>query len=202
MADSLPQPNLESTIRLLDRAKLGDAQAVEDLFARFLPILRRWARGRLPAYARDIADTQDVVQDVLVQTFKRLDGFDPRGVGALQAYLRQAILNRIRDELRKRGRRGGHDELDSRVPDDAPSPLEEAIGAEALGRYEQAMTQLKPDDREAIVLRIEMGCSYEEIAEWLSKPSVGAARKAVERAILRLAQALTHVEARPPSSGD
>ena len=193
MTDPPLQPNVESTVRLLDRARTGDAQAVEGLFARFLPILRRWARGRLPAYARDIADTQDVVQDVLVHTFQRLDGFDPRGVGALQAYLRQAILNRIRDELRKRGRRGGHDELDSQVPDDAPSPLEAAIGAEAMGRYEQALAQLKPDDREAIVLRIEMGCSFEEVADWLGKPSVGAARKAVERAILRLAQALSHV---------
>jgi RNA polymerase sigma-70 factor (ECF subfamily) len=92
----------ESTLRLLGRARLGDQAALEQLFGRFLRPLQRWAKGRLPAYARDLADTDDLVQDTLIQTFKRIDSVEPRGVGALQAYLRQAVLNRIRDELRRK----------------------------------------------------------------------------------------------------
>jgi hypothetical protein len=42
----------------------------------------------------------------------RESNFEPRGVGALQAYLRQAVLNRIRDELRRKGRKPQSIEMD------------------------------------------------------------------------------------------
>ena len=177
----------ESTFRLLDRARSGDQEALEQLFGRYLKPLQRWARGRLPGWARDLADTDDLVQDTLVQTFKKIDGFEPRRVGALQAYLRQAVLNRIRDELRRKRRRPEIGELGDLEADRAASPVEQAIGREAVDRYESALTRLRPEEREAIIARVEMGYSYEELAEALGKPSPDAARKAAERALVRLA---------------
>src|SRR4051812_12975696 len=87
--------------RLLERARSGDSRAISALFRRHAATLRRWASGRLPRWARVVNDTADVVQDVLLQTFRRLDRFEDRGRGALRAYLRQAVLNRINDEIRK-----------------------------------------------------------------------------------------------------
>src|SRR5262245_37900354 len=81
--------SVESTFHLIERVRAGDPEALERLFARHLKPLQRWASGRLPKWARDLADTDDLVQDTLVQTFKNIDGFEPRRVGALQAYLRQ-----------------------------------------------------------------------------------------------------------------
>jgi len=158
------------------------------LFARHLKPLQRWARGRLPGWARDLADTDDLVQDTLVQTFKRIEGFEPRGVGALQAYLRQAVFNRIRDELRRKGRQPDATDLDGLEVDGGQSPLEQAIGHEAVDRYERALDRLKPEEREAIIARVEMGYSYEELAEALGKPTPDAARKAAQRALVRLAE--------------
>lgn len=89
----------ESTVHLIERARAGDQQALERLFARHLEPLQRWTRGRLPKWARDLADTDDLVQDTLLRTFKRIEDFKPRRIGALQAYRRQAVLNRIRNEL-------------------------------------------------------------------------------------------------------
>ncbi len=178
----------ESTLHLIDRARAGDSYALQLLFERHLAPLRRWARGRLPGWARDLADTDDLVQDTLLQTFKRMDSFEPRGAGALQAYLRQAVLNRVRDELRRKARRPDRAAVDGLEPDPAPSPLEEAIGREAVERYERALGRLKPEEREAIVARVEIGCSYEELAEMLSKPTPDAARKAAQRALVRLAE--------------
>src|SRR6476659_1661901 len=152
-----PKTPAESSVDLLERARAGDQSALNTLMARHLPRLRRWASGRLPRWARDVADTQDLVQETLLQTFKRIERFEPRGEGALQAYLRQGVLNRIRDELRRAGRRPGVAELDSQAPDLAASPLEEAIGREAADRYETALERLRPEDREAIIGRIEMG---------------------------------------------
>ena len=179
--------DLDSTFELIARVKAGDQQALDRLFARHLKPTQRWASGRLPRWARDLADTDDLVQDALLQTFKRLGDFEPRRVGALQAYLRQAVLNRIRDELRRKGRQPDATDLDDIEGDRAESPLEPAIGREAIERYERALATLRPEEREAVIARVEMGYSYEEMAEALGKPSAEAARKAAQRALVRLA---------------
>jgi RNA polymerase sigma-70 factor (ECF subfamily) len=177
-----------TTADLLQRARLGDADALNELFARYLPSLRRWARGRLPRWTRDLRDTEDVVQETLLQTLKHIADFQPRHEGALQAYLRQALVNRVRDEVRRVGRRGVTGEIVDEHPDTAPSPLEEAIGGEALARYEGALARLRPEEREVIIARVELGQSYREIAAGHGKASADAARMAVARALVRLAE--------------
>src|SRR5262245_9867988 len=181
-------PNLESTFRLIERARGGDQQALEQLFARHLKPLQRWASGRLPRWARDLTDTDDLVQDTLLRTFRRIEGFEPRSVGALQAYLRKAVLNRINDELRRKGRQPDSTDLDDVEVDGAESPLEQAIGREAVERYERALARLKPSEREAIILRVEQEYTYEQLAEALDKPTADAARKTAQRALVRLAE--------------
>jgi RNA polymerase sigma factor (sigma-70 family) len=180
--------DVESTSHLIERARAGDQEAIERLFARHLKPLQRWARGRLPKWARDLADTDDLVQDTLVQTFKRIEDFEPRRVGALQAYLRQALLNRLRNELRRKGRQPHATDLDGIEVESVESPLEQAIGQEAVERYEAALQRLKPEEREAIIARVEMDYSFEELAEVLGKPTPDAARKTAHRALVRLAE--------------
>ena len=101
-------------------------------------------------------------------------------------------MNRIRDECRRVSRRPGLSELDERLPDEGLSPLEAAIGVEAVARYETALHQLRGEDRQAVVARIEMGFSYQEVAVMLGKPSAEAARVAISRALMRLAEAMRH----------
>jgi RNA polymerase sigma-70 factor (ECF subfamily) len=187
-SESSRSVDVESTFQLIERARVGDQEAIERLFARHLKPLQRWASGRLPKWARDLADTDDLVQDTLVQTFKRIEAFEPRRVGALQAYLRQAVLNRIRNELRRTGRHPQATDLDGLEVESVESPLEQAIGREAVERYERALQRLTPQERETIIARIEMGYNYEELAEALGKPTPEAARKAAHRALVRLAE--------------
>jgi RNA polymerase sigma factor (sigma-70 family) len=183
-----PSGAVATTADLLQRARLGDADALNDLFARYLPSLRRWARGRLPPWTRDLRDTDDVVQETLVQTLKHIDAFQPRHEGALQAYLRQALVNRVRDEVRRVKRHGVSEELVDDRPDAGASPLEQAIGGEALARYEAALARLRPEEREAIIARVELQQSYQQIAVGHGRASADAARMAVSRALVRLAQ--------------
>jgi RNA polymerase sigma factor (sigma-70 family) len=177
----------ETTIELLSRAKAGDLAARERLVARCLPPLRRWARGRLPRYARAMLDTDDLVQETVLSALHRLEHFEARGEGALQAYLRQALANRIKDVIRSQNRRPRQTSLPDSAAARGASPLDEAIGHENTARYEEAMQRLRDDDREAIVARIELRYSYEEVAVALGKPSADAARMAVARAVYRLA---------------
>lgn len=181
-------PELHSTLTLIERAQAGDAAALNHLIARYLPRLQRWATGRLPVWARDMADTQDLVQETLFYTFKGLARFESRGEGALQAYLRQAVLNRIREELRRAKRRPPRSELDPQAHAATRSPLEEAIGQEALDRYDEALSRLRSEDRELIVARVELGYTNQELADLFGKPSANAARMATERALVRLAK--------------
>jgi RNA polymerase sigma factor (sigma-70 family) len=188
-----PKPELmalASTIDLLERFKQGDDEAVSLLVERSLPPLKRWARGRLPQWARGTADTQDLVQDAIIRALPRLKTFEARHPGALQAYLRQAITNHIRDEIRRVNTRPVAAELRESHADLGPSPLEEAIGQEGLERYEAALKTLRPADREAIVARIELQQSYDEVAIALGKPSADAARMAVTRAVKALIVAM------------
>ncbi len=188
-----PSPNLdgESSIVLLSRARAGDAPALDALCQRYLARMKRWAHGRLPPWARGALDTHDMVQDTMVSVVQRLASFEPRHDAALQAYVRQSLMNRVRDEIRRAQRAPGSDPLDESRPSSEPSPLEQAIGQEALDRYESALHRLKPEDREAIIVRIEMGLPYAEVAEALGKPTVAAAHMAVSRALVRLAREMS-----------
>lgn len=185
----------DSSFELIQLAQGGDADALGRLLQRYLPALRRWAHGRLPRYARDMSDTQDLVQEAITRTLLNFKKFEYRGDGALQAYLRQAVLNRIRDEARRVGRRPFHDDLNENIRDKGTSPLERAIGTQAIDRYEAALAALEPADREAVVARLELGYSYEEIALLVGKPTPDAARMAVARAIKRLADSMSRHEA-------
>lgn len=180
----------ESTLILLERARLGDDAALNDLCARYLPRLERWAHGRLPAWARGPLDTHDLVQEALARTAGRIRDFTPNHEGSFQAYVRQALLNRVRDRLREAGRRPTQALETDRVSDE-PSPLERAIGQQALERYEAALARLGPDHRQAIILRLELGCPWTEVAEVLQKPSAAAARMVVVRALVRLAEEMS-----------
>lgn len=188
----VPPGDTDQTIDLVSRAKLDDEAAIADLFSRYEARVRRWAHGRLPAAARDAMDTEDLVQDTLSKVFQRMSAFEPRHPGAFRHYVWTTLWNCIRDIARSYKRRGPTDSLDSDVASPAPSPLEEAMGSEVFARYEAAMERLRPEEREAIVARVELGLSHAEVATALDKPSVAAAHMAVSRALVRLAEEMAH----------
>jgi RNA polymerase sigma factor (sigma-70 family) len=183
-------PSLATTVELLGRARSGDERALDEVFRRTAPPLKRWARGRLPIWARDLADTDDLVQDVMIATLRRLDVFEYRTDAALHAYLRQAVINRIRNEIRRVHRQPGRDVLDSGAEAGEASPLEALIGRRTLEAYEAALEALAPSEREAVIGRVELGMTYEALATALGKPSADAARMAVGRALAKLARRL------------
>jgi RNA polymerase sigma-70 factor, ECF subfamily len=176
----------EPTIELVVRAREGDRMAVEALLQRSIPGLRRFAHGRLPAAARRTLDTGDLVQETVLHVLRRLDTFEPRHVGAMQAYLRQSVINRIRDEVRRIGRHPTPAELPEDLASDMPSPLEEAVRSEAYDRYRAVLVQLSPRDREMVVARIEAQWNLGEIAQRFNMRTVDGARMAVTRALRRL----------------
>ena len=193
---AVPALDPDATVTLLERVRSGDEAALNRLLERCLPPLQRWAHGRLPGFARDVLDTSDLVQDTVIRALRHLDQFQATREGALQAYLRQAVSNRIVDVVRHRLRRPPRTDLPEQVEDHAESPLDRAIGSENVERYEAALLRLRPTDREAIIARLELQYSYEELAVALDKPTANAARVAVLRAMERLAKEMRVPEER------
>src|SRR5262245_60931825 len=183
----------EPTIELVISAREGNRMALEALLERCMPSLKRWAHGRLPAYARGTLDTSDLVQDAAMHVLARLDKFEPRHVGAMQAYLRMSVINRIRDEVRRVGRRPEAVPLVEEPPAEATSPLEELIREQAYAQYRDALGRLRTRDREMVVARVEAQWTVQEIAHRFGMTSIDAARVAVSRSLKRLTAHLLEV---------
>ena len=180
--------DLESTALLLEQVRGGDVRARERLVARFLPLLRRWAHGRLPGHARSLADTDDLVQVSLLRALDHVDGFEARREGAFLAYLRRILLNAVRDEIRKSARRPTADVDSVELAAPGASLLEQQVGRETLEDYEAALTRLTEAQREAVIMRLEFGYSYPQIADAMGRTTPNAARMLVARALVQLAE--------------
>lgn len=182
---------VETTHQLVDRIRQGDTGARDRLIRRYLPLLTRWAHGRLPGSARDLNETADLVQMTLMRALQSLPAFEVQGPGAFFGYLRQIMSNLLKDELRRVARRPIHDEISHEVVETDPQPMESAVNLATLAAYEQALSKLEPEQQEAVMLRIELGLSHEEIARIIEAPSANAARMKVARALMRLAELMS-----------
>lgn len=182
------EADLESTATLLGRVRAGDQDAREQLVVRYLALLKRWAHGRVPLRARGLADTDDLVQTTLMRALNSVQHFEPRREGAFLAYLRTILLNQLRTALQRVDAQPLAQSLPEGLEGARPSPLEEAIGAEAIENYEAALASLTEDQRQAVVLRVELGLSFQQVAEATESPSADAARMLVARGLARLSE--------------
>jgi RNA polymerase sigma-70 factor (ECF subfamily) len=196
---SLKSLQLLSTQELLTLWRGGNPNAREALLARHLPALRRLAHNRLPAQARDLAATEDLVQSTVIKVLHHLDAFRSDEPGALLAYLRAALMNTLRDEVRRCKRlpnRIDAERLDENASD-TPTPIQNVLTEQALAAYEHARSRLKARDQQLISLRIEFGMSYEEIADLTGMKTANAVRMRVSRALLQLAELIDAEAIRP-----
>jgi RNA polymerase sigma-70 factor (ECF subfamily) len=191
--DATPTNETSTTRELIERARNGIPGALDLLCERYLPRLRRWARGRLPRDARSLLDTEDVVQETLLQIVRRVQGSEAEPLGSLpQGYLRRSVLNRVRDQIRRARVRPTSSVTPDELVAPAPSPFDAFVGREVAERYERAMQVLTDHDRTAIHLRVELNLPYAEVASALGSPSADAARMTVARALTRLAKEMEH----------
>ncbi len=172
----------EPTVELVRMAREGDHVALEALLQRCLPPLRRWARGRLPARARGHLDTVDLVQEAAMNAIARLHTFEPRRVGAMQAYLRRSVINKIRDEMRRVSRRPVPTELPETLQSKDETPEERIIRKQKYDRFRAGLRHLRSKDRDLIVARMEGQWALQEIRQSFGFATTAAARMAVTRA--------------------
>ncbi|MEZ5473111.1 MAG: RNA polymerase sigma factor [Marinicella sp.] len=179
--------NLSATAVLLDQAKKGDQEAAATLMKIFDPILRQWAHGRLPQYMRSLYETADVVQETLLVGFNKIDQFESQYAGSFLVYLRVILANRIKKLI---STRPPESELNVTKALEH-STLHHSAHLDSMLAYEEALSKISQDEKEAVVMRVEFGFNFKEIAALLGKPSANAARMYVSRCLLKLAEVMS-----------
>lgn len=154
-------------------ARQGDADAAE-------AIVRRYARrlgGYLYRMTGETHESEDLMQETLARFFGAIDDYRPEG--KLQAYLFRIASNLAAHAWERRRRRPEPLAVDS--PDPAPGPDVRAMGRLELSELERALGTLGFDQRQALLLKVHEGLSYEEIAS-IQGTSTGAVKVRVFRA--------------------
>jgi RNA polymerase sigma-70 factor (ECF subfamily) len=201
MPETLPDP--VETQRLLGAARAGDRRAVEELFARHRPYLRRLIQVRLEPQLHPRVDASDVIQEAQLEAVRRLESYLQEPALPFRLWLRQLACERL-VMLRRYHRGAAQRSLDREVPLPERSslllarqllaagstPSQRLDREEQVGRVRQAVAQLPAVDREILVMRTFEELSYEEIACLLGIDPA-AARKRHGRALLRLHRILS-----------
>ena len=187
---------------LLVAAQKGDRSALDELFERLLPRVRRIAALRMGCRESELWDREDLVQETLIDAFQNLEDFEHRNEGALCDWLATMVQNNLRDHHRRRkaakrdvGRiapRRGHSTVlsDSVLGHDSTTPSRIAQAAELEQQVETALLALDERQRRVIELRKLCEFSFEEIATELGFSSPSSARSLFSRAMSELAERL------------
>lgn len=169
---------------LAERHRWGDSEAFDEIYRRFAPMVYGLAcrlAGR-PDRAEDLS------QEVFIRIFRHLGRFDGRS--ALKTWIYRVTLNHCRSKLsRRRWPTQSLIEDDAeqgvQLVDERRGPEEHTLADDAGRRITDALGQIKPVFREAVVLRDLEGLAYDEIAEVLGV-RIGTVRSRIARGRDRL----------------
>lgn len=182
---------LTSTTQLIERAQAGDPRAADELYERYFPRLCRWARALMHGRSWGPHESSDVAQHTALHVMRGLSQFRSRGHGSARGWIATILWNRMRDLVRRQ--RTTPSAPAAWIPerrDAEPSALEALIVDETRERYRAHLQTLSADERRAVILWLEDRLSMSQIAAALGRPSKGAARVLLHRALKRLVEAM------------
>ena len=166
------------------RAREGDREALEALLVTIAPSIHRFGMRM----CKNVHDTEDVLQDTLINVAKHLGDFEGRS--SLSSWV--FALTRNACARKRRGLKNQPPVSDEHLADAhdlAPSPEARAADHELASALSSALADLSDDYREVILLRDVEGLSAPEAAEALGI-SVAAVKSRLHRAREALRSAL------------
>jgi RNA polymerase sigma-70 factor, ECF subfamily len=188
---------------LLEGLRQGEESAYELLIQRY----ERPVYNLVSRLVDDPADAADAVQEVFLKVFRKVGWF--RGDSSLKTWIYRIAINEARNQRRWFGRHRQREVGLEPAPGDAaggptnwledqqPSPFDIALDHETRALIEDALNQVSPAFRAALVLREIEGLSYEEISEIL-EVSLGTVKSRIMRGREALRQNLgARLEASP-----
>lgn len=187
MIESEPLSDLQvqEDIALLQRIAERDSAAYQTFYRKYSGLLF----AAISNVLNDHHDTEDVMQEVLVQLWNKAYLYEPRK-GKPLTWLTTMARNRAIDRIRSKQRRArlnGDFEVESQSvqPEFDESGLEALEGKERDGIVMRAVAKLNPEQREAIELAFFSGLTQAEVAEKLHEP-LGTVKARIRRGVNRL----------------
>src|SRR5947209_9897311 len=204
---TLMENNSTETVQLIERARAGDPDARNEIFARHRDRLRRMVEVRLDWRLQARIDASDVIQDAYLDVMRRLEEYlrDPKL--PLFLWLRLVVGDRLsklhRHHLGAQMRDAGREislyrdalplassaALAAQLLGKHTSPTQAAVRAERMLRLQEALNALEPIDREILSLRHFEELTRSEAAQALGIEEAAAAKRYV-RALKRLKDTL------------
>jgi len=199
--------NSADTIALIERARAGDTQALNELFARHRGRLRRMVEVRLDQRLQGRVDASDVIQEAHLEAAERLEEYLGNPKLPIFLWLRLVVAERLlkihRQHLGTQKRDAGREislfrealpaasssALAAQLLGQQTSPSQAAVRAERMLRLQEALNSLEPIDREILSLRHFEELSRAEAAQALGIEEAAAAKRYV-RALKRLKDVL------------
>jgi RNA polymerase sigma-70 factor (ECF subfamily) len=208
---SLMENNSADTVRLLERARAGDPDALAEIFARHRDRLRRMVELRLDRRLQARLDPSDVIQDAYLEVARRLEGYLQEPNLPLFLWLRLVVGERLitlhRHHLGTQMRDAGLEvslyrgalpaassaALAAQLLGKHTSPTQAAVRAERLLRIQEALNSLDPLDREIISLR-----HFEQLSRAESARALGIEESAASKRYIRALKRLKSILADMP----
>ncbi len=151
------------------------------------------------------SDAEDLTQEVFLKMFRNLSSFDPTK-GGFTTWLTTLTRNLLVDNYRRTRLERSSDSLDEtydgeddgptkgeKLADTRPSQEQHVAGLELRAQIQQALAQVSPDLREAVILRDLEDMDYKDIAEILGVPQ-GTVKSRISRGRAELAKLLKRIE--------
>jgi RNA polymerase sigma-70 factor, ECF subfamily len=177
---------IDDDAQLMLASRDGDPRAFETLFRRYSTRLVSFLARMVPERAR----AEELAQDVFVRIYQARERYQP--TARFSTYLFGVASNLALNELarahRKRERPFPED-AEIRVAAAAPSAEEELVHRRTRERVEEALDELPARQRAALLLRVDEGLGYEEIASALDT-SVSSVKSLIHRARCELLESL------------
>ncbi len=151
------------------RFKLGKTDALGAIYDKYADYLLTLATVLL----NDHSLAEDVLHDVFVRFAGSVTRLHLRG--SLKAYLAKSVINRSRDHMRKRGRRPARLDESQLGASSEAGPDSRIMLQELSTRLTDALAQIPDEQREVVVLKINGGLKFRQIAA-LQETNVNTAR--------------------------
>lgn len=194
------------TAALIARAKAGDADALNDLFARYHQLVVDVARRKIGPRLRLKEEPDDLAQTTFREATRDFANYEYRGEGSLVRWLMQILQNKIRDKAefysatkrdlsRERGMESAPSDDGDPMPTFEPSSPDLSVTTQVQRGedYETlrvALAELSPEHRQAITLVFFQGMQLRDAGKLMGGKSEDAVRMMLRRAESRLSEIL------------
>lgn len=191
----------EAVARLVRQCMAGDSHAWQQL----VTAQHRRIYAICYRFTGSSTDAEDLTQDVFLKLYRNLASFDVQK-GSFQTWITTLARNLLVDHFRRTRMERVSDSLDAsfdgeessptmadRLADKRPTQEQQVAGFELKSQIQNALKQLSPELREAVILRDLEDMDYKEIAQVLHIPE-GTVKSRISRGRGELARLLQRKE--------